>query len=109
MRMNRKIVGIFLCNLFLVAGIATAAVSIEEEINFEESLGNRLFVFGRMEEIEHTGGSVDFEVISFVFIKQGMEITKLNNNEQIRFYSPMVGILINKIVIGWFSGWEIIE
>jgi len=107
--MNRKMVGIFLCSLFLISGIASAAVSNNKEINFEESLGKRLLVFGRMEKIEFTGGSVEFDVISFVFIKQGKDIVKLNDNEQIRLYAPMVGILFRKMVVGWFSDWEIIE
>ena len=109
--MNRKIIGILVCMLFLTTGFASATgqINIHNEKNIEEPIGNKLFVFGRMEQLDFAGSSIDFEVISFVFIKDGKEIYKLNNGEIIRFYAPMIGLLINKILIGYFSSWEILE
>ena len=109
--MNKKIIGILVCMLFLTTGFASATSqkNIHNEKNIEEPIGNILFVFGRMEQLDFAGSSIDFEVISFVFIKDGKEISKLNNGEIIRLYAPMIGLLINKILIGYFSSWEILE
>jgi len=109
--MNRKIIGFFICFLFLTTGIVSAADTVDSnnEKNTQESRGNRLFVFGRMEQIDYAGNSIDFVVISFVLIKDGKEINRLNDGETIRLYAPMIGLLINKIVIGFFSDWEILE
>jgi len=109
--MNRKIFGVFICFLFLITGIvsATNTSDINNEKNIEENRGNRLFVFGGMEQIDYAGNSIDIIVISFVFIKDGKDINRLNNGETVRLYAPMIGFLINKIVIGFFSDWEILE
>ena len=109
--MKKKMIGIFICILFLTTGVAAATNNLEtiSEIYNEEIRGNKLLVFGRMEQINYTGKSLDFEVVSFVFIKDGKEIHKLNNGEKIRFFAPMVAILFRKMVIGYFSEWLIIE
>ena len=109
--MKKKMIGVFICILFLTTGIASATNNLEidsEKIN-EETRGNRLFVFGRMEETNWTGQSIDFEVVSFLFIKDGKEIIKIDSGEKIRFFAPMVALLFRKMVIGYFSDWSIIE
>jgi len=109
--MKKKIIGIFLCVLFLTTGFASAVNTLEinNERNVGETLGKKLFVFGRMEKIDFTGDKIDFEVISFVFIKEGKEIHKLNNGETLRLFSPMVAVLFRNMVIGRFSDWLVVE
>jgi len=109
--MKRKMIVILICVLFLATGFASASTTFENnnQKSIEEDRGNRLFVFGRMEQIDFAGNYVDFRIISFVLIKDGKDIYKLNNDEIIRFYAPMIGFLINKIVIGFFSYKEIIK
>ena len=79
-------------------------IAREEKDGYE-----RINIFGRMEQIDFAGSSVDFKIITFVIIKDGEDIYKLNNGETIRFYAPMIGLLFNKIVIGFFSDWEVLE
>jgi hypothetical protein len=109
--MKKKIIGFLICILFFTTGVASAAnsVVINNENNIEEIRGNRLLIFGRMEKIDFYGDSIDFKIISFVFIKDGKDIYRFNNGETIRFFAPMVGVLFNKLVIGFFSDWAIIE
>jgi len=104
---NRKIIRIIIFALFLSTSFASAVNTIEVEC--EKIRKDRLFVFGKMEQIDFGGGSIDFKVISFVIIKDGKDITKLNNEESIRFYAPMIGLLFNNFLIGFFSDWEILE
>jgi len=105
--MKRKIIGILICILFLTTGVVSASNIIETDN--ETIRGDRLFVIGRMEEIDYAGSSIDFIVSNFVIIKDGKDIYKLNNGETIRFYAPMIAVLFNKNVIGFFSDWEILE
>lgn len=105
--MKRKLIGILICFLFLMAGVVSATGTIE--INRKEANGSRLFVLGRMEQIDYAGSSIDFIVSNFVFIKDGNDIYKFNNGEKIRFFAPMIAMLFNKNVIGFFSNWEILE
>ena len=105
--MKNKIVGILICILFLTSGVVSATNTICKQT--EISRGDRLFVIGRMEEIDFAGSSIDFIVTNFVIIKEGKDIHKLNNGETIRFYAPMFAVLFNKNVIGFFSDWEILE
>lgn len=109
--MNMKIIGIFVSILFLTTGFVSAANNLErdDEQLIEETLGKRLFVFGRMEQTNYTGQSIDFEVVSFLYIKDGTEIIKIESGENIRFFAPMVAVLFRKMVIGFFSDWEILE
>ena len=105
--MIRKIIGILIFVLFLTTGVISATNTIE--IENEKNRGDRLFVFGRVEQIDFAGSSIGFKVINFVLIKDGKDIFKLDNGEIIRFFAPMIGLLVNKIVIGYFSNWEILE
>ena len=105
--MKRKLIGILVCFLFLAAGVVSATDTIE--LNSNEASDSRLFVFGRMEQIDYAGSSIDFVVSNFVFIKDGKDVIKFNNGEKIRFFSPMIAMLFNKNVIGFFSNWEILE
>jgi len=109
--MKKKMIGVFICILFLITGVASATnnLTANSENNIEELLGKKLFVFGRMEQTNWTGQSIDFEVISFLFIKEGTEIIKIKSGENIRFFAPMVGLLFRKMVIGFFSDYEILE
>ena len=99
--------GIMIGVMLLLTGVVSATYTIE--IDNEKSRGDRLFVFGRMEQVDYAGSSIDFKVVHFVLIKDGKDIYKFNNGETIRFFAPMIGLLINKIVIGYFSDWEILE
>jgi hypothetical protein len=105
--MKIKIIGILVCVMFLTTGVVSAINTNETESEY--SSGNRLFIIGRMEEIDFSGSYIDFEITNFVIIKDGKDFYKYNNGETIRFFAPMIGVLFNKNVIGFFSGWEIIE
>jgi hypothetical protein len=109
--MKNKIIGVFICILFFTTGVASATniLKIDSEKDIEGLLGDRLFIFGRMEKTNYTGQSIDFEVVSFVYIKDGKEITKIESGENIRFFAPMVAVLFRKMVIGFFSEYEILE
>ena len=110
-KMKKKMIGVFICIMFLTTGIASATNSLEidNEKYIEKLLGHKLFIFGRMEKTNYTGQSIDFEVVSFVFIKDGAEIIKIESGENIRFFAPMVAVLFRKMVMGFFSDWEILE
>ena len=110
-KMKKKMIGVFICILFLITGIASATntLEIDNKKYIEQILGDKLFMFGRMEKINSTGQSIDFEVVSFVFIKDGAEIIKIESGENIRFFAPMVAVLFRKMVMGFFSDWEILE
>jgi hypothetical protein len=105
--MKKRILAILVCVLFLTTGIVSASNSLC--IEGENSRRDRLFVIGRMEEINFNGSSIDFVVINFVIIKDGKDVHKLNNGETIRFYAPMFAVLFNINVIGFFSDWVILE
>ncbi len=109
--MKKKMIGIFICILFFTLGIVSATnnIEIDSKNNIGETLVNRLFVFGRMEKINYTGVSIDFEIVTFLFIKDGKEIIKIDSGEKIRFFAPMVALLFRKMVIGYFSDWLVIE
>ena len=111
MEMEKKIIGIFIGILFLTTGIVSAINTSETDIDkhIEEILGKKIFVIGRMEKINYTGTALDFEVVSFVFIKDGKDIQKLTNGEKIRFFAPMTAVLFRKMVIGRFADWSLIE
>jgi hypothetical protein len=109
--MKMKIIGILICMLFLSTGFASAFNTLElnNEKNVEETAFNRVIVIGRMEKINFTGDKIDFEVVSFLFIKEGKEIHQVQKGETVRFFSPMVAVLFRNMVIGRFSDWELIE
>lgn len=109
--MKKKMICIFICITFLTIGTVSATnnIHIDSENNTKKTLGNRLFVFGRMEKINYTGVSIDFEIATFLFIKDGREIIKIDSGEKIRFFAPMVAFLFRKMVIGYFSDWLVIE
>jgi len=110
-KMKKKMICIFICITLLTIGSVSATINIDidSENNIGKNLGNRLFVFGRMEKINYTGVSIDFEIVTFLFIKDGKEIIKIDNGEKIRFFAPMVALLFRKMVIGYFSDWLVIE
>jgi len=108
--MKKKIVGIFICMLFVFSGLASATINLEKNVEpkNEPQAFNIYFYIAKMERVDPEVYNFDFVILSFAFIIGNGEINRLNEGEMIRLEAPIFGIIFNNFHIGIASDWSII-
>lgn len=101
--MHTKTIGILLCFMLVCCGTVSIAGMVDSSL---DTVKTHIFILGRMEQLEFYGDSIDFEVLSIAFIKEGSEIHMLTKGDQVKFLSPMLGMLLGRTVFGFFGDWE---
>ena len=110
--MNKKIIGIFICTLFIttifpITGTVLASDNNQDGVPLATPF-NKYFYFGMMELIDPEVYNFDFLVISFATIIGNGEKINLKEGEMLRLHGPMFGININNFHIGIISDWSLI-
>ena len=108
--MKIKIIGILICMLLAISGLASANINLENSTDTNEELlsFSKFFYIAKMEQIDPEENNFDFEIISFAIIIGNGEINRLKPGEMIRLYGPIFGIVFNNFHIGITSDWSII-
>jgi hypothetical protein len=109
--MNKKVIGIFICMLFIISGCASATINFDnkQEIIEKSKPANRVFVFGIMKNLDFQPTYADYEVTLFAILREGGQgIETLSAGEMVRFNASIILIDFFNIVVAFCEDWGII-
>lgn len=109
--MNKKVIGMFICMLFIISGFASATINLDnkQEIIKKSNPANRIFVFGIMKNLDYQPTYADYEVTLFAILRVGGQGVKtLSAGEMVRLHASIILIDFFNIVVAFCEDWGII-